>query len=49
MKNEIRQLTADVADLQNLSLAGGSENNRQTGKHATTVHPPPPQTLNLTS
>ena len=36
MKNEIRQLTQDVADLQNVSLAG-SENNRQTGKHATTV------------
>jgi len=40
MKSEIRQLTADVTDLQNVSVAGGSENNRQTGKHATTVTPP---------
>ena len=39
VKNEIRQLTAEVADLQNVS-ASSTENNRQTGKHATTVSPP---------
>lgn len=36
VKNEIRQLTTEVADLQQYS-ATAPESNRQTGKHATTV------------
>ena len=36
VKNEIRQLTAEVSELQS-SSSSGSESNRQTGKHASTV------------